>query len=122
MKLKVYTLGIRMVNRVILDAIGTPRHVCQARVMVTARNKREAADMVSAYGCGWVSLSDSEFRLAGDPWSLALLEAFPTVPQVYVEPVDTRPGEPVVVVDDAGPRLVARVDQSGRRFDFNPES
>lgn len=63
--MKVYTLGVNgFVSGATIQALGVPRHVRQAGVLVVARTKAEAINTVAAAGMRAPSMSDKEFRLA----------------------------------------------------------
>ncbi len=113
MALKAYTLGNDgFVDREVIAALGQPRHVSQATVILVAASKAAAVRMCESLD-RWMQvprLSDQEFRV-----SQSAAETFRDIlvagdPAVVVMPLIGHSGDLVVRIGADGPLRIGRVE------------
>jgi hypothetical protein len=109
--LKVYTLGINgFAPRNVLDLLGEPQHIRQARVLIVAPTKTAAFHLAQDRHIGYTTLRDPEFRLACGNDMDGLREAGRLErPAIYVLPLNGGMRSPVAVLDADGPRIVGHL-------------
>lgn len=114
--LKVFTLGIYgFIDQTIGEALNLPRHIRQARVLVAAPTKAEAARVLGERGFRDVGIRQPEFRLAmGNDLDAYQAAGLLNEPVVLVAPSNTRSGDPVVAMQPGGePRMIGHLDGHG---------
>lgn len=123
-KMKAYTLGNHgFISSEVRDALGLPRHIRQASVLLVAATKTAAVQVAAERGIR-AEARDPEFRVTDGPQVRALAEAgLLNEPGVLVTPGVGSGGNSGVVRVDPGapPVLVGRFDGYGTDARFVPE-
>lgn len=97
MTLKAYSLGNNgFVGRRIIEALGEPRHIVQAEVIVIAPSKKAAAELATANVC---RTNARELYEAGG-WVVEHLLALVEDSAVFVTPLLARTGDPLLRIDE----------------------
>jgi hypothetical protein len=116
--LKVYTVQLcdAFVRREITAALGMAAHQRQARVLIVASTKAAGAE-VARPGMGFVAPGDLRVATGNDVDAMQAAGVFDR-PRLYARRAHGT--GPVVAVDDSGPEVVGRLEDSAGSLTYVP--